>query len=412
MKQLNRRVVITGLGTYNPLGNSVAETWEKVVQGQSGIGPITLFEASSYKTRIAGEVKNFDAEALFGRKEARRMDRVTQLGLAAATQAIEDAKLAITADSCHRMGIILGSGLGIMNPIVESTHILDERGPGRISPFFVPMMLPDTLAAAISIAHTLRGPNITLFTACASANNALGEAACLIQRGTADVMLAGGTEASLLPLSVAGFSIAGALSERNEAPTEASRPFDQTRDGFVPAEGSAVLVLEALDHAVGRGAHIYGEVLGYGSSSDAYHISSPPPDGEGAVRSIRLALADAGLERVDYINAHGTGTPLNDKTETVAIKTVFGEAAYTIPVSSTKSMHGHLLGAAAALEAILCLKTLETGIIPPTINLHTPDPDCDLDYVPNRARQGQVDTVMSNAFGFGGHNATIILGRV
>ncbi len=409
MKQKNRRVVITGMGTLNPLGNNVAETWEKVVRGESGIAPITLFDASSYKTRIAGEVKNFDGDALFGRREARRMDRVTQLALAAAAQALADAHLVITPENCNQIGVVMGSGLGIMQPVIEGTHVLDERGPGRVSPFFVPMMLPDTPAGMISIVHGLRGPNMGLFTACASSNNALGEAARMVQRGAAEVMLAGGSEACILPLAVAGFSIAGALSERNDEPQAASRPFDKTRDGFVPAEGSAVLVLEALEYAQRRGARIYGEFVGYGSSADAYHISSPPEDGEGAVRSMRLALADAGLQRVDYLNAHGTSTPLNDKTETAALKTVFGEQIYDIPVSSTKSLHGHLLGATAALEAILSLKAMAAGLIPATSNYTTPDPDCDLDYVPNTPRPAQINTVMSNAFGFGGHNATIIL---
>ncbi len=413
MNQEKRRVVITGMGTINPLGHDVATTWRQTAVGQSGIGPITQFDAREYKTQFAGEVKEFDPAELFGRKEARRMDRVTQFALAAAGQALAQAQLTVSDANRQRIGVMMGSGMGIMQPIIESQGVLQERGAGRVSPFFVPMMLADTPAALISIQFGLCGPNLALFTACASGNNALGEAARQVRYGVADVMLAGGSEACILPLAMAGFGVMGAISTRNDAPMEASRPFDKMRDGFVVSEGSAVMVLEALDHALARGAAIYGELVGYGTSADAYHISMPAEDGAGAAQAMRLALADAGLRPVDvdYINAHGTSTPLNDKSETAAIKQVFGDAAYTVPVSSTKSIHGHLLGATGALEAILCLQALREGLVPPTINYHTPDPDCDLDYVPDQARTADLQVAMSNTFGLGGHNATLVFRR-
>ncbi|MCP5098810.1 MAG: beta-ketoacyl-ACP synthase II [Chloroflexi bacterium] len=408
-----RRVVITGLGTYNPLGNDVQTTWDKLITGQSGIATITHFDVSEYKTQFAGEVKGFEPKALFGRKEVRRMSRVTQLALAATQQALDDAKFSATDENRDRVGVILGSGMGSLEPVIDNVNTFNSRGPYRVSPFFVPMMLADTPAATISITHGFRGPNMSVATACATGNNVVGEAAKVVQRGDADVMIAGGSEAAVLPLVLAGFSVMKALSTRNDDPQRASRPFDKTRDGFVFGEGSAVLILELLEHAQVRGAHIYGEVLGYGSSADAYHISMPAANGEGAVLAMKNALADANIApgAVDYINAHGTSTALNDKGETAAIKTTFGEYAYDVPVSSTKSMHGHLLGAAGTLEAIVAIKTIEAGIIPPTINYETPDPDCDLDYVPNEARQTEVNIVMSNGFGLGGHNGTIILGK-
>ena len=406
-----RRVVITGLGTLNPLGNDVATTWEKVLQGASGIGPITQFDAGEFKTQFAGEVKEFDPVALFGRKEARRLERISQLALASAQQALDDAGLDGALDrDC--VGVALGSGVGALSAMVESAGTLRDKGPHRVSPFFMPMMLPDTPAASISIAHGFRGPNMAIATACASGNNALGEAARIIERGAADVMVAGGAEACILPLAIAAFSVMGALSTRNDAPALASRPFDRERDGFVTSEGAAILILEEREHAKARGARIYGEFLGYGSSADAHHISMPADDGGGAALAMQRALDDAGLRPtdVDYINAHGTSTPLNDKSETMAIKKVFGEHAYDIPVSSTKSMHGHLLGAAGALEALICLKAMQEGVLPPTINYETPDPTCDLDYVPNAARNRDLRVAMSNGFGLGGHNATILLG--
>jgi 3-oxoacyl-[acyl-carrier-protein] synthase II len=414
MNQEKRRVVITGLGTFNPLGNDVAATWSQIAKGESGIGLITQFDAGEYKTRFAGEVKAFDPVGLFGAKDARRMSRVTQLALAATEQALADANLTITEASSERIGVIVGSGMGSMEPIIDNVATLNERGHKRVSPFFVPMMLADTPAATVSIVHGLRGPNMSIATACATGNNVIGEAGKMIQRGAADVMIAGGSEACILPLVMAGFGVMGALSTRNDAPEKASRPFDRDRDGFVTSEGSAVLIMEELEHALARGAYIYGELLGYGTSADAYHISMPAENGVGAAKAMTAALAEANLEPVgiDYINAHGTSTPLNDKSETAAIKSVMGQRAYDIPVSSTKSMHGHLLGAAGTLEALICLQSIKTGLLPPTINYETADPLCDLDYVPNTARKAAVKVVMSNGFGLGGHNATIILGKL
>lgn len=408
-----RRVVITGMGTINPLGHDAASTWAAISAGRTGLGPITLFDAAGFKTRIAGEVADFDPVERFGRKEARRMARQTQFALTAAEEAISAARLSASGIAAERIGVIVGSGMGSLDPIIDATDTLAERGPDRVSPFFVPMMLADTPAAAISIAYGLAGPNLSLYTACATGNNAIGEAAVTIARGAADAMVAGGSEACILPLAIAGFGVMGALSTRNDDPARASRPFDWERDGFVVSEGAAVLVLEEREHALVRGATIYGEVLGYGASADAYHITTPIQDGAGAAQSMRAALADAGLEPadIDYINAHGTSTPLNDSAETAAIKQVFGERAYDTPVSSTKSMTGHLLGAAGALEAIICLNALATGVIPATINYEQPDPACDLDYVPNTPRTAELRMAMSNAFGLGGHNATLIFGR-
>lgn len=408
-----RRVVVTGMGTLNPLGNDAATTWAAIRAGRSGVGPITLFDTSALATRIAGEVKDFDPVALFGRKEARRMARLTQLALAAADQALTGAGLRDNPVARDRTGVIVGSGMGILDPIVEATETLNTRGPDRISPFFVPMMLADTPAAVISITHGLTGPNLAVYTACATGNNAVGEAAALIRRGAADIMVAGGAEACIIPLAVAGFGAMGAISTRNDDAQRASRPFDAQRDGFIVSEGAALLVLEEREHAVARGATLWGELLGHGSSADAYHITMPGEDGAGAAASMRAALDDASLsaDNIDYINAHGTSTPLNDRAETAAIKRVFGERAYDLPVSSTKSMTGHLLGAAGALEAIICLLALREGLVPPTINYEHPDPDCDLDYVPNEARARSLRTAMSNAFGLGGHNATLIFGQ-
>jgi 3-oxoacyl-[acyl-carrier-protein] synthase II len=341
------------------------------------------------------------------------MDRVTQLAQAAAGQALADADLQLGEEERRRTGVVLGSGMGNIASTFDGFGAFYERGPGRISPFFVPMMLFDAPAASISITHGLQGPNMAIASACAAGTNALGEAAKIVQRGAAEVMLAGGAEASLLPPIIAGFNASGALSQRNDDPARASRPFDKERDGFVTSEGAAVLVLEELGRALARGAHIYGEFLGYGSSADAYHLAAPAADGSGAAQAMQAALNDAGLEpqAIDYINAHGTGTQLNDRSETLAIKSVFGRMAYGIPVSSTKSMHGHLLGAAGALEAIICLKALAAGFVPPTINYETPDPDCDLDVVPNNGREARLRRILSNSFGLGGHNATIILGK-
>jgi 3-oxoacyl-[acyl-carrier-protein] synthase II len=413
MNQQKRRVVVTGLGTINPLGNDVTTTWQKISNGQSGIDTITGFDISEYKTTFAGEVKGFEPKDHFDRKEVRRLSRMTQFALYAAKQAIEDANLTVTEANKNRIGVVVGSGMGSLEPIVDNVNMLNERGPYRVSPFFVPMMLADTPAATVSIQHGFGGPNMSVATACATGNDAIGQAARVVQHGAADVMIAGGSEACLLPVAFAGFSVMKALSTRNETPQTASRPFDLTRDGFVVSEGSAIVVLEELEHALARGAHIYGEFLGYGASADAYHISMPAADGSGAIAAMQAALADAAVapKDVKYISAHGTSTALNDKAETAAIKIVFGEAAYDVPVSSTKSMHGHLLGASGSLEAIICLQAIQHNLLPPTINYNTPDPDCDLDYVPNIARPAQVDITMSNGFGLGGHNATVVLGR-
>jgi 3-oxoacyl-[acyl-carrier-protein] synthase II len=408
-----RRVVVTGLGTLNPLGQDVATTWDALLAGRSGIGRITHFDPTDYKTQIAGEVTGFDPVAHFGAKDARRMARPTQLGLAAAAQALAQAGLDETSPGRDRMGVLVGVGMGNLDPILDGQATLESRGPDRVSPFFVPMMLTDTPAAVISIRYGLRGPALSLATACATATDAIGQAAALIRHGGVDVMVAGGTEAAILPLTIAGFGNMGTLSTRNDDPSAASRPFDRDRDGFVMGEGAGIVVLEALEHAQARGATVYGELLGYGATADAYHISSPAEDGEGAVRAMRAALADAGLppEAIGYINAHGTSTPLNDRSETAAIKTAFGPHAATLPVSSTKSAHGHLLGAAGGLEAIITLRALATGVLPPTINYTTPDPDCDLDVVPNAPRAAEIQAAMSNSFGFGGHNAVLIFGR-
>ncbi len=407
---MEQSVVITGLGCVSPLGNDVETTWAQLVAGQSGVDLITRFDANDFKTKIAAEVKGFNGDALFGRKEARRMDRVTQYALAATQEAVAQAGLAITDENRDRIGVVVGTGIGGVETLYENTKTFLARGPGRISPFMVPMMLPDSPAGMIAIQLGVRGPNLAVVTACATGTNAVGEAAEMIRRGQADVVLAGGSEAAIIPVAIGGMSVMGALSTRNEAPSRASRPFDAERDGFVMGEGAAVLVLESAEYAQRRGAQAMAVVRGYGNTNDAYHISAPAENGIGAALCMQAALDHAGLkaEEISYINAHGTSTPLNDLSETIAIKTVFGEAAYQVAISSTKSMTGHLLGAAGAVEAVVCVKAIQTGILPPTINYQTPDPDCDLDYVPNKARTTRVLHVMSNSFGFGGHNATLI----
>ncbi len=410
---MSRRVVITGMGVYCPLGNDVETTWQNAVQGVSGIRLLPELAEHDLKTQIGGQVQGFDANELFGRRNARRMDRMGQLMLAASMQALEDAGLSATESDRDRIGVVMGSGIGGIGATIESITTFHDKGPSRMSPFFIPMMLPDSAPGTVAIEFGFRGPNMSIATACASANNAMGEAARMIRQGDADVVLTGGAEAALYPEIVAGFNSMGALSTRNDNPQGASSPFDLNRDGFVPAEGAAVLVFETLERAIARNAPIYAEFLGYGASADAFHISSPAEDGGGAILSMQRALDSAGLTigDVDCINAHGTSTNLNDKTETLAIKRLFGERAYEIPISSTKGVHGHLLGAAGALEAVIAVKTIMVGVIPPTANLETPDPECDLDYVPNQARELPVGRIMSNSFGFGGHNATIILGR-
>ncbi|MBX3045873.1 MAG: beta-ketoacyl-ACP synthase II [Anaerolineales bacterium] len=409
---MKKRIVITGLGCLSPLGNDVASSWQNAVAGVSGAGRITHYDPSDYKTQIACEVKGFDGAAMYGTREARRMDRFTQLGVAAAQQAVQDADLKITDENRLRIGAVVGTGIGGAHTLYDQIKTLVEKGPDRVSPFMVPMMLADTVGGMIAIHMQIQGPNFAVVTACATGTNALGEAAEVIRRGQADVMLAGGSEAAIVQPSVAGLANMTALSTRNDDPQHASRPFDKERDGFVMGEGSAVLVLESLEHALKRGARILGEVLGYGSTNDAFHISAPSENGRGAADCMRMALNDAGVkpEEIDYVNAHGTSTPLNDKSETAAIKTVFGERAYDMAISSTKSMTGHLMGAGGALEAVFSLLAMRDGIVPPTINYQVPDPECDLNYTPNTAVRKDIKTVMSNSFGFGGHNATIILG--
>lgn len=410
---MRRRVVVTGLGCISPVGNDIASLWEAISNGISGVGPITQFDPSEHKSKIAAEVKGFDAAALFGSREARKMDRYTQFALASAQQALQQANLSIDDQNRNRIGAVIGTGIGGIHTLIEQVQVFQERGPNRVSPFLVPMMLPDSAGSMIAIYYGLRGPNLAVITACATGNNAIGEATEMIRRGQADVMLAGGSEAAILPVAMAGMSVMGALSTRNDDPPRASRPFDLHRDGFVMGEGAAVLVLEELEFAKGRGATILAEISGYGHTNDAYHVSAPAENGYGAALCMRQALADAGLEphQIHYINAHGTSTPLNDKSETAAIKTVFGEQAYQVPISSTKSMTGHLLGASGALEAAICVLALQHQFIPPTINYETPDPECDLDYVPNRGRAAEIRHILSNSFGFGGHNACIILSQ-
>jgi 3-oxoacyl-[acyl-carrier-protein] synthase II len=410
---MSRRVVVTGLGAITPVGNDVEHTWEALKAGQSGIEHITQFDTSDLQTQFAGEVKGFDAQERFGRKEARRMDRVTQFAMDACSQAIADSRLLENGIDRNRIGILVGSAVGGINTLLEQYDVFKSRGPRRINPFFIPMMLADTPSAQVAMEYGLRGPNMSVITACATGTNAVGEAFEMVARGAADAMLTGGAEAALNPVTIAGFNVMGALSTRNEDPSGASRPFDADRDGFVASEGTAVLVIESLEHALARGATIYAEIVGYGTSSDANHMAAPLESGEGARLAMQAALDRAGLdsEEVDYVNAHGTGTRLNDPIETRAIKTLMGEHAYNIAVSSSKSMTGHLLGGAGALEALICVKVLKDGIIPPTINYDTPDPDCDLDYVPNEARQADVRVAMSNSFGFGGHNACVVLRR-
>ncbi len=410
---MRRRVVVTGQGCISPLGNDVKSLWGNILAGKSGVGKITHYDASEHKTRFAAQVKDFDPVSLFGKVEARRMDRFSQFAVAAAQQALADSGLKVDDSNRERTGVVIGTGIGGLGTLFEQVKVYYDRGPSRVSPFTVPMMLPDTGAGMTAILLGLRGPNMAVVTACATGTNSIGEAAEVIRRGQADVMLAGGSEAVIVPIAMASLSVMGALSTRNDDPERASRPFDLNRDGFVMGEGAAVLVLEALEFAQQRGATILAEINGYGTTNDAYHISAPAENGAGAARCMQLALENAGIGvgDIDYINAHGTSTQLNDKSETAAIKAVFGERAYQVPISSTKSMTGHLLGASGALEALICVKAMQDGIMPPTINYETPDPVCDLDYVPNQARRARLRNVISNSFGFGGHNATILLSQ-
>ncbi len=410
---MRNRVVITGMGCISPVGNDIPTMWRNITAGNSGVDYISHYDPSDYRTKIAAEVKGFDGSALFGSREARRMDRFTQFALAAAEQARQDAGLNIHDGNRDRIGAVIGTGIGGLGILVDQIQVFNERGHSRVSPFLVPMMIPDAGSSMIAITLGARGPNMAVVTACASGTNALGEAAEVIRRGQAEVMFAGGSEAAIVPVAMAGLSVMTALSAYNDDPQRASRPFDLNRDGFVMGEGSAVLVLESLEHARSRGAKILAEVTGYGTTNDAYHISAPSENGEGAALCMLLALEDAGLDvtRIDYINAHGTSTPLNDRSETAAIKATFGQQAYKTPVSSTKSMTGHLLGASGALEATICVQAILNQCLPATVNYKHPDPECDLDYIPNTSRLAQVRHIMSNSFGFGGHNATIIISQ-
>lgn len=412
MKNMDKeRVVITGLGVISPIGIGKEAFWSSLVQGKSGIGPITRFDSSLFSSRIAAEVKEFYPEDFLGKKEVKRMDRFTQFGVTAARLAVEDAAIILESEDLNRVGVVLGSGVGGIQTFEEQLQVFLSKGPNRISPFFIPMMISNMAAGQIAIYLGPKGPNFTVVTACSSGANAIGEAYRLIQQGDAEIMLAGGTEAPITPIALAGFCAMKVTSTRNEEPERASRPFDKQRDGLVIGEGAGVLVLESLSHALKRGAKIYCEVIGYGATADGYHITAPDPKGEGAARAITLALQDAKTpsEKVDYINAHGTSTELNDQTETMAIKRVLGEHAHKISVSSIKSMIGHLMGAAGAVELVATALTVESGLVPPTINYEFPDPECDLDYVPNHARKVSVDIALSNSFGFGGHNAVIVL---
>ena len=408
-----RRVVITGVGAVTPIGNTAEEFWAGLVQGVSGIGPITRFDASAMPTRIAGEVKGFDSLKYVDKKDDRKFDPFLKYAMACAVMAVEDAGLDVGRVDGTRFGVLVGSGIGGITTLLDTHKVLLDKGPDRVSPFFIPMLIINMASGLISMRFGARGPNSSVVTACATGNHAIGDAMRLIQRNEADVMMAGGAEAIIIPLTIAGFCQMKAMSTRNDEPTRASRPFDAARDGFVCGEGGGLVVLESLEHARRRDARVYAEVVGYGMTGDAHHMTAPDPDGDGAARAMGAALADAELEPavVGYINAHGTSTPYNDKFETLAIKRVFGEHARRLAVSSTKSMTGHLLGAAGGIEAIATALALHHGLLPPTINYETPDPDCDLDYVPNQARKLEVDAALSNAFGFGGTNATLVLRR-
>ncbi|HPW37210.1 MAG TPA: beta-ketoacyl-ACP synthase II [Syntrophorhabdus sp.] len=410
---MKRRVVVTGIGLVTPCGIGTDNVWNNILSGKSGIGPITRFNTDRFDTKFAGEVKDFNPEDYVQPKEVKKMDLFIHYALAAAHIAVKDAGLDMGKEDPERVGVVVGTGLGGL-PTIEKYHsVLLERGPGRITPFFIPMLIANEAPGHIAIQHGIKGPNLCIVTACATGAHSIGDACRIIQYGDADVMVAGGSEANLTPLTVGGFNAMKALSTRNNDPMKASRPFDRDRDGFVVAEGSGIIILEELEHAKKRGARIYAEMAGYGYNGDAYHITAPCPDGDGFIRCMRMALRDAHIspDHVDYINAHGTSTKLNDYIETLAIKEVFKEKAYRIPVSSTKSMTGHLLGAAGAVEAVFSILSIRDQVCPPTINYENPDPECDLDYVPNTARKCTINTVVSNGFGFGGTNSTLVFRR-
>ena len=404
-----RRVVVTGLGTLSPVGNTADEFWSSLLQGRSGVGLITRFDTTGYPTRIAGEVRNFDPLDFVDKKEARRLDPYLQYAVASSVLAVQDAALDTSKVDGTRFGVLIGSGIGGISTLLQSHKDLLDKGPDRVSPFFIPMLIANMASGLVSMRFGAKGPNSAVVTACATGNHAIGDSFRIIQRGDADIMIAGGSEAIIVPLTIAGFCSMKAMSTRNDEPTKAMRPFDATRDGFVAGEGAGILVLESLDHAVQRDARIYAEIIGYGMTGDAHHMTAPDPEGDGAARAMAAAVRDAGLDvsAVGYINAHGTSTQYNDKFETIAIKRVFGDHARRLAVSSTKSMTGHLLGAAGGIEAIATVLALHHGVLPPTINYETPDPDCDLDYIPNQARKQDVEVALSNAFGFGGTNATL-----
>jgi 3-oxoacyl-[acyl-carrier-protein] synthase II len=406
-----KRVVVTGIGAVTPIGLTVDDFWQGCLEGRNGIDMITHFDPGGFAVRIAGELKGFNPEDYMERVDARKMDRFTQLAVVAAEMAVKDAGLDTSDEGAPRVGCLVGSGIGGIGTFEEQHTRLMSKGPSRISPYFVPMMIIDMAPGLVSMRLNLKGPNFGVISACASGAHAIGEGFRMLERGDADAMVVGGAEAAITPMTVGGFASMKALSSRNEEPSRASRPFDKDRDGFVLGEGAAMLVCETLDHAAKRGAGIYAELAGYGATADAYHMTAPAPGGEGAVRSMKLALADAGLspEAISYINAHGTSTPHNDRLETTAIKTVFGDHAYKVPVTSTKSMIGHLLGAAGAVELAACLLSIRDGKIHPTVNHEEPDPECDLDYVPGGAREAVLKAVLSNSFGFGGHNASIVV---
>jgi 3-oxoacyl-[acyl-carrier-protein] synthase II len=412
-----RRVVVTGLGALTPLGNTAEEFWAGLSRGRSGIAPISKFDAAEkdasgnfrYETRIGGEVRGFDPLRFVDKKEARRLDPFVQYAMAGSVMAVADAGLDVSKIDGSRFGVLIGSGIGGIQTLLEGERVRLEKGPERVSPFIIPMLIINMASGLISMRFGAKGPNSAVVTACATGNHAIGDAFKIIQRGDADLMIAGGSEAIILPLTIAGFCAMKAMSTRNDEPEKASRPFDAGRDGFVPSEGAGIVVLESLEHAQGRDARIYAEIVGYGMTADAHHMTAPDPEGDGATRAMTAALRDAGLDasEVGYINAHGTSTPYNDRFETLAIKRVFGEHARRLPVSSTKSMTGHLLGAAGGVETIATVLSLHHGLLPPTINYETPDPECDLDYVPNQARKVDVEVALNNAFGFGGTNATL-----
>ncbi len=408
------RAVVTGLGVISPIGNSVEEAWGNMLAGKSGVGMVTRFDTANYTTKIAGEVRNFDPAAFIDKKELRRMDLAEQYALVASELAIRDSGIDLSKVDLEKAGVVIGSGIGGITTFEQQHSTLVTSGPGRVSPFFIPMMIIDMCAGLVSMRFGFKGPNYATVSACASSAHAIADAFRCVQRGEADIMIAGGAEATITPTSMAGFCQARAMSTRNDEPEKASRPFDKGRDGFVMGEGSAILLIESLEHAQKRGARIYGEILGAGMTADAYHMTAPHPDGDGAARAMKMAIKDAGLkpEQISYINTHGTATDLGDIAETRAIKSVLGEHAYKTPCNSTKSLAGHLLGAAGAIELVACLKSIETGWLHPTINLDDPDPECDLDYVPNQKRKHDVMYAVSNSFGFGGHNVSLVAGKL